>query len=341
MYNVYLLNKWWEIEGQILNVPSFSFSEKLSGKWVWEFGVDLLGDYANSEWLYDYRKIKVTKQLDGWIEKLICYGVIVWVEGGLKEVEVHFNDLMGFLDVQIIDADKSFTDKKVKTIVGEVWDDMNDIDWSGLELECDVDDIIDGEIVFDAGASIFSILWDLVGGWYVFKFDGTKLIFGSDIGVDRSIDDDSFLEYRSDVNSAWKTNISKVSIESDGKNVATKVLVKKDGVVNVSQDEDSVGFNEKDWSKLVENGWINDSGLDDYLVSGKVYTHLVNLWEWDDIDVKSLGFNRWGLGYVPGYCYESDGSGKITVPVVSGMDSRKKQTMFFYVRWDGGEWYLW
>jgi hypothetical protein len=68
-----------------------------------------------------------------------------------------------------------------------------------------------------------------------------------------------------------------VSIESDGKNVATKVLVKKDGIVNVSQDEDSVGFNEKDWSKLVENGWINDSGLDDYLVSGKVYTHLVNL----------------------------------------------------------------
>jgi hypothetical protein len=80
------------------------------------------------------------------------------VEGGLKEVEVHFNDLMEFLDVQIIDADKSFTDKKVKTIIGEVWDDMNDIDWSGLELECDVDDIIDGEIVFDAGASIFSIL---------------------------------------------------------------------------------------------------------------------------------------------------------------------------------------
>jgi hypothetical protein len=80
------------------------------------------------------------------------------VEADLNMVEVKFNDLSEFLDVQVIDVDKSFTEKKVKTIIGEIWDDMNDVDWSGLELECEVEDIISGEITFDAGASIFSIL---------------------------------------------------------------------------------------------------------------------------------------------------------------------------------------
>jgi hypothetical protein len=47
--------------------------------------------------------------------------------------------------------------------------------------------------------------------------------------------------------------------------------------VSIAKDEDVIGFNEKDWDELVENIWSSDSSLDDYLVSGKVYTHLVNI----------------------------------------------------------------
>lgn len=131
----------------VLNAIDFEYKERMNDKGSGSWSLNYDSEYASDVWLYDYRKLKITKQIEG-VEKLVCYGVVIGMELDLFSVSVKFGDLMDFLDVQTIDVDKNYVGDGLDVIVNELFDDMNLVDDSMLTVDCSDVDVLN--IDFDA-----------------------------------------------------------------------------------------------------------------------------------------------------------------------------------------------
>lgn len=240
MYIWYIYSPNWEELTQVHNIYSVNVSLKINDVWSGEFFINSDNPANTLEFIREFNWVKIFKQdsITG-VEKLLIEWFIKVPEAQNNGTNVQVWDMNDFLKNRYIWTTKNYTGQTLDYILSDVLSDFQGRYDNGFTLDCGVTDILPDK-TYPEGQDILSIFQDLTEEWYEFHIRGNIIYFKTQIGIDRTVSWEEYLEYNYDVENPQSKNIENPKTLFNSENIANSVKVKDGASIETQTDPTSI-----------------------------------------------------------------------------------------------------
>lgn len=167
-------------------------------------------------------RITVYKMID-WVEKFIIEWYIRWFEADLESISIKIDSKFGVLSDKM-----NYTllnhSWPLNTLLSSILSQVNSRENTGISVSCSITDTIVKE--YKTWEIISNMIEDLRQNKYDFYVKNNVLYFGQNMGVDRSVAWDDYVEFTFDIENPNMRNIVSAWVSQDIKDLANCTIWK-------------------------------------------------------------------------------------------------------------------
>ena len=240
MYIAYIYKPDRTVLAQIHGIHSVKSSSKLSDAWSGSFIIAASNVWNNPDILQEFYLIKLYKQdPETWIEKLLIDWYIDKIQSENNTTEIYIWDMIDFLKNRYLGVAKSYSWQTLEYILSDVLSDIHSRYDNWFILDSWVTDIISDK-TYSEWQDILSIFKDLSSEGYEFYIDNYIISFKENIGVDRTLSWEDYIEYNFDIDNPKSRSIEDPKTLFNSQNISNSVKVKDNYSTETKTDTDSI-----------------------------------------------------------------------------------------------------
>jgi len=278
MFFLYIYNKDWTLLWQTEGVNISDITKKINSISEWTFTLKLWNELLAPQFFLKSNIFEIFYMKDG-VETSFIKWFVRKKDISQNFAKIKIEDMWYILQRRYLREDKTYTTSQSwQTIIEDIFTYINGISNTTLSIDCDITETPTEAVEFKRWTSVYKILQDIAENWYEFKVEWNVVHLKSSVGIDRTTNDEVFVEYIYDVDEPQWSNLDGVQIEDDANDFANGVIDK----TNASQDV---------WSELLFENYINEDVENaDYIAEAKQY-----IWDYTLL-VKNNDFTQVNVG---------------------------------------------